>query len=70
MKQFKYLCRVDTDWILENDPGDTLQQGGRGQRALIGPIIQRSRKKGLWVKVGKGGLLPLQTSEGSTEERE
>lgn len=62
VKQVKYLCRADTYWLLEDDPGDTLQKGGCGQRAVIGPIIQRARKKRLCIKVSKGGLLSLQAS--------
>ncbi len=42
-----HLCRADTDRLLEDDPGDTLQQGRRGQRAIIGPVIQRTRKESL-----------------------
>lgn len=60
-----YLYRADTDWLLENDPGDALQQGRRGQRPIIGPIIQRSRKKNLWVKVRKCGLLSLKAQKQS-----
>lgn len=71
MKQVKYLCRVDTDWLLEDDPGDTLQEGRCGQRAIIGPIIQRSRKESHWVKVIKGGLFSLgQPNKGKTEGKQ
>lgn len=65
----KYLCRADTDWLLEDDPGDTLQQGGCGQRAFIGPIIQGTRKKSLRVKVRKGGLLSLEGQKRSQERQ-
>ncbi len=60
MKQVNYLCRADTDWFFQDDPGYTLQQGGRGQGAIIGPIIQRTRKKNLWIKACKRGLLSLE----------
>lgn len=63
------MCRADTDWLLQYDPGDTLQQGGRGQRAIIGPIIQRTGKKSLGVKVRKGGLLSLEGQKRGGEER-
>lgn len=62
------MCRADTDWLLEDDPGDTLQQWGCGQGAVVGPIIQRTREKSLCVKLSKSGLLPLQEI-GSAEEK-
>ena len=66
-----YLCGADTDWLLKDDPGDTLQQGRCGQRAIIGPIIQRSRKESLWVKVIKGGLFSLeQPNRGKMEGKQ
>ena len=55
-----HLYGADTDWLLEDDPADALQQRGRGQRAVIGPEVQRTRQEGLWVEVSKDGLLPLQ----------
>lgn len=63
MKQVHYLCGADADWLLENDPGDTLQQGRCGQRALISPVIQRTREKCFWVKIRKGSLLSLMISQ-------
>lgn len=63
------MCRADTDWLLEDDPGDTLQQGGRGQRAIIGPIIQTTRKESLRVEVSKSRLLSLQVSEKEGKKR-
>lgn len=65
-KQVNYLCRADANWLLKDNPGYTLQQWGCCQRALIGPIIQGTRKKSLWVKVSKRGLLSLKTLD---EER-
>lgn len=62
MKQVKYLSRADTYWLLQDNPGDTLQKRGCGQRTIIGPIIQTAGKKRLCIKVSKGGLLSLQES--------
>lgn len=69
MKKIKYLCRADTDWLPENNPGDTFQQGGCGKRAVIGPIIQWTGKKRLWVKVGKVHLLSLEGQKRESLER-
>lgn len=58
-----YLYRADTNWLLEHDPGDTLQQGGCGQGAVIGPVIQRAWQESLGIKVGKSSLCSLQQKE-------
>lgn len=67
MEKGNYLYRADTDWLPENDPGDALQQGRGGQRPIIGPIIQRTRKKNLRVKVRKCGLLSLKAQKESEQ---
>ena len=55
----KYLGRADTDWLLEDNPGDTLQQRGCGQGAIVRPVVQGARQDGFGVKVCKRGLLSL-----------
>lgn len=58
----KYLFGADADWLFADNPGDALQQRGRGQRALIRPVVQRAWEQGSGVETSKGGLFPLNTS--------
>ena len=55
----KYLGRADTDWLLEDNPSDALQQRGCGQGAIIRPVVQEARQDGFGVKVCNCGLLSL-----------
>lgn len=65
----EYLSGADADWLFADDPGDALQQRGRGQRALIRPVVQRAREQGSGVETRKGGLFPLNTSKEQQEVR-
>lgn len=56
-----YLLAADADWLLADNPGDALQQRGRGQGAVIGPVVQASREQGGRVEVSERGLLALRT---------
>lgn len=57
----EYLAGADADRLLADDPGDALQQRGRGQRAQVRPVVQRAREQGGGVEPGEGGLLALET---------
>lgn len=65
----EYLLGADADWLFADDPGDALQQRGRGQRALVRPVVQRAREQGGRVETGKGGLFALMTSKETQEMR-
>ncbi len=47
-----YLPRADTDWLFADNPGDTLQQRGRGQRAIVRPVVKATREQCSGVEVG------------------
>lgn len=65
----EYLLGADADRLFADDPGDALQQRGRGQRALVRPVVQRAREQGSRVEAGKAGLLALMTSKKTQEMR-
>lgn len=55
-----YLSRADTDGLLADDPSDALQQGRRGQGAIVRPVVQGPWQECGGVKVRKGILSGLQ----------
>lgn len=59
----EYLLGAEPDWLFADDPGDALQQRGRGQRAQVRPVVQRAREQGSGVETGKGGLFALKASK-------
>lgn len=63
------LLRADTDWLLADDPGDALQQRGRGQRAQVRPVVQGAWEQGSRVETAKGGLFALKASKQRQEIR-
>lgn len=65
----QYLSRADTDWLPQHDPGDALQQRRCGERAIIGPVIQRVGQESLGVEVGEVGLPPLRTQTRNTVQQ-
>ena len=55
-----YLGRADADRLTKNDPGDTLQKWGCGQRAIIRPVIQGRWQQDFGVKACECCLLALE----------
>lgn len=51
-----HLPLRDTDGIPEYNPSDTLTEGGRGQRAWIGPVVPAGRQEALGVEAAELGL--------------
>lgn len=54
-----YLLGADADWLFADNPGDALQQRGRGQGAVVRPVVQATGEQGGGVEVVEGGLLAL-----------
>ena len=54
-----YLAGAHADWLFAHNPGDTLQQRGSGQRAIICPVVETSREQGSGVEISKGSLFAL-----------
>lgn len=54
-----YLLRADADWLFADNPGNTLQQRGCGQRAIVCPVVEATREQTGRVEVSESGLLAL-----------
>lgn len=49
-----YLVMADFNMLLHNDPGDGLCERGRGQRAVVRPVvIDVGGKQTSWIKAGE-----------------
>ena len=61
-----YLRSADTDWLLADNPGYALQQGGCGQRAIVCPVVEAPREQSGGVEVDKSSLPALRTIQRAT----